>query len=262
MEKLLLRGDRVAAAVRQPDVLDDLAEVHGERLRVSTFDLTDTSAMRREVDEVFAAFGRVDVVFSNAGLGLFGAAEEVTDEQIEAQIATNLVGSIQLVRACLPHLRRQGGGRILQTSSEGGQAIYPGFSIYHATKWGIEGFIETVAQEVAPFGIDMTIVEPGPTRTSFATNADFADAMEEYKATPAGKVRQALADGAFSISGDPERYAPAIIATAEAERPARRLILGSGAYDNIERSLSERLDAIHAQKAVAASVDSPESASA
>lgn len=255
MEKLLARGDRVAAVVRRAGVLDDLVAVYGDRLRISTFDLTDTSAMRREIDEVFDALGQVDVVFSNAGLGLFGAAEEVTDEQIEGQIATNLVGSIQFVRACLPHLRRQGGGRILQTSSEGGQAIYPGFSIYHATKWGIEGFIETVAQEVAPFGIGMTIVEPGPTRTSFATNADFADAMEEYKATPVGEVRQALADGAFSISGDPQRYAPAIVASAEAEQAVRRLILGSVAYGNIERSVSERLDAIRAQKTVAASVD-------
>jgi NAD(P)-dependent dehydrogenase (short-subunit alcohol dehydrogenase family) len=261
MEKLLSRGDRVAAAVRRPDALDDLANTYVGRLRVSTFDLTDRSAMRREVDEMFAELGHIDVVFSNAGFGLFGAAEEVTDEQIERQIATNLVGSIQLVRACLPLMRRQGGGRILQTSSEGGQVVYPGFSIYHATKWGIEGFVETVAQEVAPFGIDMIIVEPGPTRTSFATNAEFAPAMEEYKVTPAGAVRQALADGAFSISGDPERYAPAIIAAAEAERPPRRLILGSGAYDNIERSLTERLDSIRAQKAVAASVDGPKPAS-
>lgn len=115
---------------------------------------------------------------------------------------------------------------------------------------------------MTPFGIDMTILEPGPTRTNFAGSADFADAMEAYKATPAGEVRQALADGAFSISRDPERYAPAIIAAAEADPPARRLILGSVAYGNIERSLSERLEAVRTQKAVAASVDSTEPASA
>lgn len=110
MEKLLARGDRVAAAVRRPGILDDLAVTYGEQLRISTFDLTDISTMRREVNDAFAALGRIDVVFSNAGFGLFGAAEEVTDEQIEGQIATNLIGSIQLVRACLPHLRRQGAG--------------------------------------------------------------------------------------------------------------------------------------------------------
>lgn len=157
-EKLLARGERVAATVRRTGTLDDLLARHGERLHVVTFDVTDTAAMRQGVEDVFDAFGRVDVVFSNAGYGLFGAAEEVSDKQIERQIATNLVGSIQFVRACLPHLRRQAGGRILQTSSEGWQTTYPGFSLYHATKWGIEGFIEAIASELAPFGIDTVII--------------------------------------------------------------------------------------------------------
>ena len=91
----------------------------------------------------------------------------MSDEQIQDQIDTNLIGSIQVIRAVLPHLRSQGGGRILQVSSEGGQVTYPNFSLYHATKWGIEGFVETVAKEVAPFGIELTIVEPGPTKTDF-----------------------------------------------------------------------------------------------
>src|SRR5690606_22661131 len=98
-------------------------------------DLTDTEALRREVDAAFSAFGRIDTVVSNAGYGLFGAAEELSDAQIERQVATNLTASIQLVRAVLPHLRAQGGGRIMQVSSEGGQVAYPNFSLYHATKW-------------------------------------------------------------------------------------------------------------------------------
>jgi NAD(P)-dependent dehydrogenase (short-subunit alcohol dehydrogenase family) len=254
-EKLLARGDRVAATVRRPAALDDLRAAHGERLRVVTLDLTDTGAMRREVDEAFSAFGPIDVVLSNAGYGLFGAAEEVTDAQIERQIATNLTGSIQLVRACLPHLRRQGGGRVLQTSSEGGQVTYPGFSLYHASKWGIEGFIEAVAQEVAAFGIDMIIVEPGPTRTRFGANVDRAEAMEAYADTPAGQVRQAIASASFPRTGDPERCADAMIEAADADRPPRRLVLGSVAYNHIEQTLADRLDQIRGQKAVAFSAD-------
>jgi NAD(P)-dependent dehydrogenase (short-subunit alcohol dehydrogenase family) len=254
-EKLLARGDRVAATARRPEALDDLRAAHGEQLRVVALDLTDTGAMRREVDAVFADFGPVDVVLSNAGYGLFGAAEEVTDAQIEQQIATNLIGSIQLIRACLPHLRRQGGGRVLQTSSEGGQATYPGFSIYHASKWGIEGFIEAVAQEVAAFGIDMIIVEPGPTRTRFGANVERADAMEAYASTPAGEVRNAIESGSFPLTGDAARCADAMIEAADADHPPRRLVLGSVAYNNIERTLADRLDAVRSQKAVAFGAD-------
>jgi NAD(P)-dependent dehydrogenase (short-subunit alcohol dehydrogenase family) len=110
--------------------------------------MTVTTTLRRVVDTSFERLGRIDVILSNAGYGLFGAAEELTDEQVTHIIATNLTGSIQLVRAALPHLRRQGGGRVVQISSYGGQVAFPGNSLYHATKWGIEGFIESVAQEV------------------------------------------------------------------------------------------------------------------
>ena len=134
----------------------------------------------------FAELGRIDVVISNAGYGLFGAAEELTDKQVEHIVATNLVGSIQLIRAVLPHLRAQGGGRIIQISSYGGQVAFPGNSMYHATKWGIEGFVESVAQEVAPFGIGMTIVEPGGARTEFRYgSAQVAKLMPIYDGTPA-----------------------------------------------------------------------------
>lgn len=129
--------------------------------------MTDTAALREVVERSFARLERIDVIISNAGYGLFGAAEELSDEQIDLMIATNLVGSIQLIRAALPHLRAQGGGRIIQISSYGGQVAFPGNSMYHATKWGIEGFVESVAREVASFGIGMTIVEPGGARTEF-----------------------------------------------------------------------------------------------
>ena len=118
---------------------------------------------------------------NNAAYGLFGAAEEVSDDQIRHQIDTNLIGSFQVIRAVLPHLRAQGGGRVLQVSSEGGQIAYPNFSLYHATKWGIEGFVEAVAQEVAPFDIEFTIAEPGPAKTSFGSGMVSPPPMDVYK---------------------------------------------------------------------------------
>jgi NAD(P)-dependent dehydrogenase (short-subunit alcohol dehydrogenase family) len=254
-ERLLARGDRVVAMMRRTDALDDLARGYGDRLAVTTLDLADTRRIRGAVDEAFAQAGRIDVVVSNAGYGLFGAAEELTDDQIDRQIAVNLTGSIQLIRAALPHLREQGGGRIVQVSSEGGQIAYPNFSLYHATKWGIEGFVEAVAQEVAPFGIDFVIAEPGPTATNFGASLVHAAPLAGYDDTPAGTVRRAIAEGRFAIKGDAQRTVDAMIAAADAAKPAPRLTLGSTAYDSISRALASRLEALQAQREVAVSAD-------
>jgi NAD(P)-dependent dehydrogenase (short-subunit alcohol dehydrogenase family) len=253
--RLLERGDRVVAFGRRAAPFEPLLKTAGDRLRVALFDITDTAVMRRELDAAFAAFDRIDTVVSNAGYGLVGAAEEVTDVQIERQIATNLTASIQLVRAALLHLRAQGGGRIVQVSSEGGQVAYPNFSLYHATKWGIEGFLDAVAQEVAPFGIDVVIAEPGPTVTGFARGLDHAPPLDAYDATPAGDVRRALASGAFEIKGDVERTADAIIQVANSAQPRRRIALGSTAFENILRALTSRLDDLLAQKALTLTAD-------
>jgi NAD(P)-dependent dehydrogenase (short-subunit alcohol dehydrogenase family) len=192
---------------------------------------------------------------NHTGYGLFGAAEELTDAQIDHQIATTLTGSIQFIRAAIPHLRRQGGGRIAQVSSEGGQIAYPSFSLYHATKWGIEGFIESVVQEVAPFGIDFIILEPGPTGTNFGTSLVRAAPMDVYDDTPAGAVRRTIAQGSFAIKGDAARTADAMISAADSTKPALRLTLSSTAYNSISRALAQRLAAIEAPREVAFSAD-------
>lgn len=254
-EQLLSRGDSVVATVRRADQLDALQAQYGERLVVLTLDILDTAGIRSAVADAFQRMGRIDVVVSNAGYGLFGAAEELDDAQIDQQIATNLTGSIQLIRAVLPHLRQQGGGRIMQVSSEGGQITYPNFSLYHATKWGIEGFVEAVAKEVAPFGIDFIIAEPGPTVTNFGAGLVHGKPMDVYEATPAGDVRRAVASGSFDIKGDAARTVAAMIAAADMERPALRLALGSIAYRSISTALAERLAAIEAQRDVAFSAD-------
>jgi NAD(P)-dependent dehydrogenase (short-subunit alcohol dehydrogenase family) len=255
-EQLLQRGDRVVATLRREGPLDDLKQQHGDQLRVVTLDVTNTRAVRTCIADAFDAMGRIDVVVNNAGYGLFGAAEEVTDEQIDRQIATNLTGSIQIIRAALPFLRRQGGGRIVQVSSEGGQIAYPNFSLYHTTKWGIEGFVESVAKEVAPFGIDCVIVEPGPTGTQFGTGLDHAAPMPEYDDTPAGDVRRAIASNTFAIRGDARKTVAAMIVAADSAHPPLRLTLGGGAYQSISAALSERLKTLEAQREVAFSADS------
>ncbi|WP_041456460.1 SDR family oxidoreductase [Pantoea vagans] len=257
-EILLARGDRVVASVRNRTALDDLAATYGEHLQVMMLDLSRSATIKPTVEAAFAQAGRIDIVVSNAAYGLFGAAEELSDTQIERQIATNLTGSIQFIRAAIPFLRQQGGGRIVQVSSEGGQIAYPNFSLYHATKWGIEGFVEAVRQEVAAFGIDFLLVEPGPTATQFGTGLDMADALPAYHNTPAGELRSALMSGEFAIKGDAERCVSAMIAAADAASPPLRLPLGSTAYDNIEAALKMRLSALQVMKAVAYGADRQE----
>lgn len=254
-EKLLARGDRVVATVRREVALADMRTQYGDRLQVRVLDLSMTATIRPAVEAAFAQAGRIDIVVSNAAYGLFGAAEELSDTQIERQLTTNLMGSIQLIRAAIPFLRQQGGGRIVQVSSEGGQIAYPNFSLYHASKWGIEGFVEAVRQEVAAFGIDFLLVEPGPTATQFGAGLDMADALPEYQETAAGKMREALRSGEFVIKGDAEKCVTAMIAAADADSPPLRLPLGSTAYDNIDAALRARLEALHAMKAVAYSAD-------
>ncbi|MBS6435775.1 MULTISPECIES: SDR family oxidoreductase [Pantoea] len=257
-ESLLARGDRVVASVRRETVLEDMRAQYGDNLQLMVLDISETATIKPAIAAAFAQAGTIDVVVSNAAYGLFGAAEELSDTQIERQIATNLTGSIQLIRAVIPFLRQQGGGRIVQVSSEGGQIAYPDFSLYHATKWGIEGFVEAVRQEVAAFGIDFLLVEPGPTATRFGAGLDIADALPVYGDTAAGKLRAALINGEFEIKGNAQKCVTAMIAAADADNPPLRLPLGSTAYNNIETALNMRLEALRAMKTVAYSADNPE----
>jgi NAD(P)-dependent dehydrogenase (short-subunit alcohol dehydrogenase family) len=257
-QQLLDRGDRVAGTVRNTAKVADLLERHPETFRAEVLDVTDTVAVHEVVDRSFAELGRIDVIISNAGYGLFGAAEELTDTQVEHIIATNLTGSIQLIRSALPHLRTQGGGRVIQISTYGGQVAFPGNSLYHATKWGIEGFVESVAQEVAPFGIGMTIVEPGGARTEFRYgSAQVADLMDVYDGNPAhGFV--AMLDPANGLApGDPVRMARRIIESADLEPAPLRMVLGSRALDVTLATLRNRVADFEQQTAVAASTDFP-----
>jgi NAD(P)-dependent dehydrogenase (short-subunit alcohol dehydrogenase family) len=175
----------------------------------------------------------------------------------ERQFETNLLGSIQVARAAIPHLRSQGGGRIIQISSSVGQAAYPTMGIYSATKWGIEGFFEGTIPEIAPFGIEVTLVEPGASRTNFASSsADAGQILDVYDRTPAGDFRRLAASAGLAMfPGDPRKVAAAIIASADQGPAPKRLTLGSDAYVLIHAALTERLADLEAQKELAHSTD-------
>ena len=257
-EHLLRDGHRVAATARKPEQLAELTERYSDQLWTAPLDVTDAQAVRTTVDRAFAELGRIDVVFSNAGYGLVGAAEEFTDADIDRQFDTNLRGPIHLTRAVLPHLRAQGGGRIIQTSSMGGQVVYPGSSPYHAAKWGVEGFFETVAGEVAQFGIEVTLIEPGRVPTGFlGSSLVVAAPMDEYRSGPVADLRRFMTQpgGADSApASDVGKVADAIISSTAGPAPLR-LALGTDAYQAIHGALSNRLAALTAQRAVASSTD-------
>jgi NAD(P)-dependent dehydrogenase (short-subunit alcohol dehydrogenase family) len=257
-EQLLSQGDRVVGTFRTPGSVDDLSARWPGVFRAAHLDVTDPAEITAVVDEAWAALGRIDVVVSNAGYGLMGAAEELTDEQVTHQIATNLTGSIRLIRAALPNLRRQGGGRILQLSSVGGQAAWPGGSLYHATKWGVEGFADALAGEVAPFGIGVTIVEPGGARTNFRYGSSvLADRLEAYHGTPAAAIRRVLTERTTHGIGDPALMATAMIASVDQDPAPRRLVLGSDAYQAIDNALTTRLADVRTQRESAKATDAP-----
>ncbi|PKU24872.1 short-chain dehydrogenase/reductase [Telmatospirillum siberiense] len=257
-DQLLARGDHVVGTVRDVGKVADLIERFPEAFHAELLDVTDTAAIRAVVERSFARLGRIDVIISNAGYGLFGAAEELTDKQVEHMIATNLVGSIQLVRSVLPHLRAQGGGRIIQISTYGGQVAFPGNSMYHATKWGIEGFVESVAQEVASFGIGVTIVEPGGARTEFRYgSAQVAKLMPVYADTPAHSFLRMLDPKNGLAPGDPARMAARIIESVDVEPAPLRMVLGSQALESTLATLRKRIADFETQTELAASTDFP-----
>jgi NAD(P)-dependent dehydrogenase (short-subunit alcohol dehydrogenase family) len=260
-EQLLGRGDQVAGTVRNLDSVRDLTEKYGDRFWSAHLDVTDTAEIRTVVDAAFNALGPIDVIVNNAGYGLFGAAEEFTDEQVVHEIGTNLLGSIQVVRSALPHLREQQQARIIQISTYGGQAALPGGSMYHASKWGIEGFSEALMAELAPFNIGVTIIEPGGARTGFRHgSAQLAPALDAYAGTPAAFVREVLADETHPSPGDPAKMAAIIIGSVDTAPAPKRIVLGSDSYGILVNALAQRLADIEPQKDVAASTDFPAAA--
>jgi NAD(P)-dependent dehydrogenase (short-subunit alcohol dehydrogenase family) len=255
---LLARGENVAATSRNIEPLKALA---CDRLWTSALDVTDTAAIHDVVAGAVDRFARLDVVVSNAGFGVLGAAEELSDELLRQQIEVNLIGSIQLARAVLPRLRAQGGGRIVQMSSSGGRVGDPGMSLYNTTKFGIEGFYDSVATELAPFGVEVTLIEPGGTRTGFNGNLALAEPIPAYENGILGQLRNLLGGAADpellrqAVPGDPARIAGAIVDSVATAPAPRRIVLGGGAHAAISSALHRQLAELDAQRDLAYSTD-------
>ena len=255
-ETALARGDSVAAGVRSAAAFGDLPD----RAHPLALDVTDPAQREAAVAETVERFGRLDVLVNNAGRTQVGAVEETTEDELRSLFELHFFAPAALTRLVLPHMRRQGGGAIVQMSSVGGQVTAPGFGAYCATKYALEGLTETLRDEVGGFGIRTLIVEPGAFRTGlFRPGAAYeSEAMPEYGDT-VGPTRAYVRDNDGLQPGDPVKAARAILTALDSDEPPLRLVLGPDAMDNIERRLKTLTDELAAWRVVgeATAVDEP-----
>ncbi|WP_291057312.1 SDR family oxidoreductase [Herbiconiux sp.] len=222
----LERGDSVAATARDTASLDDLVEKYGDRILPLKLDVTDRAADFAAVAEAHERFGRLDIVVNNAGYGHFGFVEEITEDEARAQLETNVFGALWVTQAALPYLRAQGSGHIIQVSSIGGISAFPLVGIYHASKWALEGFSQSLAQEVEGFGIHVTLIEPGGFSTDWSgSSSKTSEPLEAY-----AELHEKVAEGRKqrnATPGDPEASAAAILRIVDAEEPPLRVFFGT-----------------------------------
>ena len=256
VKQVLSRGDNVLGTVRKTAPVEELVARYPDHFHVEIVDMRDRKAVKQLGQKAEELFSTIDVIVSNAGYGLFGAAEELSDEEIDDIIATNLTGSIDFIRAFLPVMRKKQQGRIIQISSYGGEVAFAGNSLYHATKWGIEGFCDSLSQEMAPFNIGVTIVEPGGARTEFRyKSAKIAKPIKAYDNTPAHAFQKMLDRKNGLAAGNPERMAARIIESVDITPAPLRMVLGSGALKTTIEVLKKRLEDFKGQEQLAASTD-------
>ena len=218
------RGDRVAATARDTATLDDLVSTYGDAVLPLALDVTDRAACIAAVQAAHERFGRLDVVVNNAGYGQFGMVEELSEAESRDQIETNLFGALWVTQAALPFLREQGSGHIVQVSSIGGISAFPTVGIYHASKWALEGISQALAQEVAGFGIKVTLVEPG----GYSTDWGGASARHATPIAAYDGVREAAANrpSRRGTPGDPVATRAAILQVVDADEPPLRIFFG------------------------------------
>jgi NAD(P)-dependent dehydrogenase (short-subunit alcohol dehydrogenase family) len=222
------------ATARRPETLADLADLGKGRVSTAALDVTDPASVDAAVRATLAVFGRIDVLVNNAGLMVMGAVEEVTMDELRGQFEVVFFGAAEVTKAVVPLLREQGSGTIVQMSSLGGVKTYPGYGAYHAAKYALEGYSETLATELAPLGVRVLIVEPGAFRTEFNRNKHVTAELEAYKDS-AGVTRQATARLMNVEPNDPVKGVAAIMKALDSERPPLRLLLGSDAVDGLRK---------------------------
>lgn len=234
----LQRGDSVIATSRNPQTVKSAFPDEGNRLLAVSLDLRDEKQIASTIEESFARFGHIDVLVNNAGHGLTGAVEEASDAEISKVFEINVFGLLRVTRAVLPYFRKQECGHIVNLSSIGGLVGLPGWGIYNATKFAVEGLSEALAVEAAPLGISVTLVEPGPFRTDFlgGSLAATAKVLPDYKET-AGQTRAATTTRHGNQPGDPAAAAAAIVKAVTSPKPPLHLLLGSFAYERFNTKL-------------------------
>lgn len=252
----LASGDNVVATARRPEQLSALLDEFGDRVRTVALDVTDPAAARAAVQAAVDAFGSLDVVANNAGYANSTPIEETTDEDLRAQIETNLFGLINVTKAALPIMRRQRSGHFLQFSSIGGRVGgTPGLSAYQTAKFGVEGFSEVLSNEVKPLGIKVTIIEPGAFRTDWGgSSMRIADVGPDYEET-VGRIHAYRRDADGKQPGDPVRAGQVIVEVVAMAEPPLRLLLGSDAVDLAQQSSASRAAEAEKWAAVGRSTD-------
>lgn len=237
----LERGDRVAATARDISTLDDLVEKYGDAIFPITLDVTDREADFAAVAAAHEKFGRLDIVVNNAGYGQFGLIEEVSEEEARGQFETNVFGALWITQAALPFLREQRSGHIIQVSSIGGISAFPNIGIYNASKWALEGFSQSLAQEVSYFNIFVTLVEPGGFSTDWGgASAKHAEELEAYAPVRAAAAEQRKSR--MASPGDPNASAKAILQVVDADRPPLRVFFGSSPIQVAKADYASRIE--------------------
>ncbi len=256
-EAVLQAGHSLVATARDPAQLADLAERYGDAVRTVALDVTDEAAAQRAVQSAAEAFGGIDVLVNNAGYGNVDSVEDTPLADFRRQIETNLFGTIIMTKAVIPLMRAQRSGHLVQLSSVGGRIGAPGRAPYSAAKWGVEGFSESLALEMALIGVHVTIVEPGGFRTDFAgASTELREGRAEYDAVVGATARRQRAyDG--RQPGDPARAAQAILSLAAMPQPPLPIALGSDAADAIEAADTRRLKELRRWRALSVSTDFP-----
>ena len=259
-EEVLARGETVVGTVRSGADLDRFEALAPGRAVGVELDVTDRAAIRRVVPAVLEAQGGVDVLVNNAGYALSGAFEEVSDDEFAHQMDTNFTGAAWVIAAALPALRRGGGGRVINISSQSGLIGYAGLSVYSASKFALEGLSESLRAELAPFGVKVTIVQPGGFRTDWAGRSLVyaANGKPEYE-TLDGRARTTYNRMHGHQPGDPALAAKALVELADLDDPPLRLVLGGGAVAAIRGRLAERIDEVDRWAQLSRSADGPES---
>jgi NAD(P)-dependent dehydrogenase (short-subunit alcohol dehydrogenase family) len=229
---LLSLGANVVATARQPDTLNDLTKKYPANSQILSLDVTKPSQVDKAVHDALARFGHVDVLVNNAGYGLTGAVEEVAAEEYMPMFNTNVFGLITMTKALLPQFRERRAGNIVNLSSVGGLIGLPGWGLYNATKFAVEGLSEALAAELEPLGIHVTIIEPGPFRTQFlgTSGKKAGDKIVDYQQT-AGKTREYFELQNGKQPGDPQKAVEAIVAAVSAPKPPLHLLLGKLALE-------------------------------